>query len=383
MAEQQLLMDFDAENVLSNKKFEKNEYLTKQLITYIGNKRALLDFIGDGVKQVQKKLNKEKLKMFDVFSGSGIVARYFKQFSELLIVNDLERYSTIINECYLTNENELNIFALRKRYFEIIDEIDRNLKKGIISELYAPTDDENIKPNERVFYTSRNAMYIDTARQIIDNIPKKEQKYFLAPLLSEASIHANTSGVFKGFYKNKETGIGQFGGFNKDALFRIKGDIKLPFPIFSNFNCETIISNDDSNKIIKNLPEVDIAYLDPPYNQHPYGSNYFMLNLILDYIYPENASKVSGIPDNWNRSNYNKNQNALQALTELVEGIKAKYVLISFNSEGFITIDQMKKMLKKLGKLQVLETKYNTFRGSRNLNNREIHVKEYLYLLEK
>jgi len=323
------------------------------------------------------------LKMFDVFSGSGIVARYFKKFSELLIVNDLEKYSTIINECYLSNENEINIFSLRKQYFEIIEEIDKNLKKGIISELYAPKDDENIKPNERVFYTSRNAMYIDTARQLIEKIHQKEQKYFLAPLLSEASIHANTSGVFKGFYKNKETGIGQFGGQNKDALFRIKGNIKLPFPLFSNFNCETIISNGDSNKIIKDLPEVDIAYLDPPYNQHPYGSNYFMLNLILDYKYPDSTSKISGIPENWNRSNYNKSQKALQSLTELVEGIKAKYILISFNSEGFITIEQMKEMLKKIGKLQVLETKYNTFRGSRNLNNREIHVKEYLYLLEK
>jgi len=376
-------IDIDTGNLSVNKNIEKNEYLTQQLITYIGNKRTLLDFIGEGIKDVQKKLNKEKLKMFDVFSGSGIVARYFKQFSELLVVNDLEKYSAVINGCYLSNESELDIPSLWKRYLEIIEETDKNLKKGLISELYAPLDDKNIKQNERVFYTSKNAMYIDTARQIIDKVPQKEQKYFLAPLLSEASIHANTSGVFKGFYKNKENGIGQFGGHNKDALFRITGDIKLPFPIFSNFNCETIISNGDSNKIINDLPEVDIAYLDPPYNQHPYGSNYFMLNLILDYKYPESTSKISGIPDNWNRSDYNKNQKALQSLTELVEGIKAKYLLISFNSEGFITIEQMKKMLKKIGKLQVLETKYNTFRGSRNLNNREIHVKEYLYLLEK
>jgi adenine-specific DNA-methyltransferase len=357
---------------------EKKEYLTQQLITYIGNKRALLSFIGNGIKKVQKKLHKNKLKMFDVFSGSGIVARYFKQFSDLLIVNDLEKYSAMINECYLSNENELNVFLLRKYYYELIAEVDKGLKKGIISELYAPNNDTQIKPHERVFYTSRNAMYIDTVRQLIGHIPESEQKYFLAPLLSEASIHANTSGVFKGFYKNKETGVGQFGGKNQDALFRITGNIKLPFPLFSNFNCDTVICNDDSNNIIKTLPEVDIAYLDPPYNQHPYGSNYFMLNLILDYAYPEKTSIISGIPENWNRSAYNKAQHALKALTYLVENINAKYVIISFNSEGFINIEQMKKMLMKVGRLEVLETKYNVFRGSRNLNNREIHVKEYL-----
>jgi adenine-specific DNA-methyltransferase len=275
------------------------------------------------------------------------------------------------------------MILLRKYYYDILDEADNHPIKGLISDLYAPKDDRNIKADERVFYTSRNAMYIDTVRQIIGKLPQKEQKFFLAPLLSEASIHANTSGVFKGFYKNKETGIGQFGGLNQDALFRITGDITLPFPVFSNFNCETIICNGDSNQIIKDLPEVDIAYLDPPYNQHPYGSNYFMLNLILDYSRPKNISKVSGIPENWNHSNYNKENYALKSLTELVENIKSKYVLISFNSEGFIGLDEMKNMLNKIGRVEVLETKYNVFRGSRNLNNREIHVKEYLYLVEK
>jgi len=362
---------------------EKNEYLTRQLITYIGNKRTLLGFIDNGIKIVQKKLNKNKLKTFDVFSGSGIVARYLKQYSEILVVNDLEKYSKIINECYLTNENEINIFLLHEYYNELVSKSKKEPVKGIISEFYAPKDDKNIKLGERVFYTCKNAMIIDTLRQLISKIPEKDQKYFLAPLLSEASIHANTSGVFKGFYKNKETGIGQFGGKNQDALLRIRGEINLPFPIFSNFNCDTIILNDDSNKIINTLAEVDIAYLDPPYNQHPYGSNYFMLNLILEYKYPEKTSKISGIPENWNRSAYNKNKHALEELTRLIENINSKYVLISFNSEGFITTEQMRNMLGKYGKLDVLETKYNTFKGSRNLNKREIHVKEYLYLLEK
>jgi adenine-specific DNA-methyltransferase len=379
MGEQVLVINGETQRTI----YEKNAYLTQQLITYIGNKRALLRFIGHGIRKIQNKLNKQKLTMFDVFSGSGIVARYFKQFSKLLIVNDLEKYSALINQCYLSNENELNITGLKKYYRDIISELSNNLEKGIIANLYAPKDDNNIQSDERVFYTVRNAMYIDTARKLIESIPEKDQKYFLAPLLSEASIHANTSGVFKGFYKNKETGIGQFGGKNQDSLFRITGNIKLPFPIFSNFNSDVLVFNEDSNQIINNIQEVDVAYLDPPYNQHPYGSNYFMLNLILDYKYPEVTSKISGIPDDWNRSNYNKENYAYRALKDLVTNIKAKFILISFNSDGFISLEEMKNMLNKIGKLEVLETKYNTFRGSRNLNNRKIHIKEYLYLLEK
>ncbi|MDR1506669.1 MAG: DNA adenine methylase [Treponema sp.] len=349
----------------------------------MGNKRALLNFIGGGIKIARKRLAKNKLALFDVFSGSGIVARYFKQFSNLLIANDLEKYSTVINQCYLSNKNDVNIEELLYHHREIINETNKNLKKGIVSELYAPGDEQNIEPGDRVFYTVRNAMYIDTVRKFIDKIPSGSQKYFLAPLLSEASIHANTSGVFKGFYKNRETGLGQFGGKNEDALPRIKGDIKLPFPVFSNFDTDVLALNGDANKIINTVPDVDLAYLDPPYNQHPYGSNYFMLNLIIDYTYPENASVVSGIPGGWNRSNYNKENYACTELRNLVENIKAKFVLVSFNSEGFIGLKTMKNMLAKIGKVEVLETKYNVFRGSRNLNKREIHVKEYLYLLEK
>ena len=362
---------------------ENGEYLTRQLITYIGNKRALLEFIGNGIKTVQNKLGRTKLSMFDAFSGSGIVSRYFKQFAGLLITNDLEKYSAIINECYLSNASSIDMNSLRDHYDYLIHEAENNLQSGLIRELYAPADENNIQAADRVFYTIRNAQYIDTVRQTINNIPENQQKFFLAPLLSEASIHANTSGVFKGFYKNKETGIGQFGGLNRDALFRITGNIHLPFPIFSNFETDNIICSGNANEIIETLPEVDIAYLDPPYNQHPYGSNYFMLNLVTEYKYPQTVSKVSGIPDNWTRSDYNKAGYAYSALSELVSNIRAKYVLISFNSEGFINQNEMKAMLNGIGKFDILETGYNTFRGSRNLNARNIHVKEYLYLLEK
>jgi len=363
---------------------ENTDYLTKQIITYIGNKRALLDFIVKGIQIVQKRLNKDKLDIFDVFTGSGIVARLCKQFSRLLMVNDLEKYAALTGRCYLSNKDELNLPLLQDIYQNLLAETaNKPLIEGGVTAGYSPVNDNNINKSERVFYTRRNAMYIDTIRSLIDTIPGEYQKYFLAPLIAEASVHANTSGVFKSFYKNKKTGIGQFGGSNNDALARIKKDIVLPFPVFSNFNSEYAVYNEDSNLLVKKTPEVDLAYLDPPYNQHPYGSNYFMLNLILENKYPESVSKISGIPDDWNRSLYNKKQNAYSALSGLVSEIKAKYVLISFNSEGFISLDEMMTMLKKIGKIQVLETAYNTFRGCRNLRTRDIHVTEYLYLLEK
>lgn len=362
--------------------FEEPKYLNSQILTYIGNKRALLSGIGSGLELVKSALGKEKLRCFDVFSGSGIVSRFFKQYSSFIYANDLEPYSAVINECYLANKSSVDTELWQETLHGLEARIQKEFRGGFIREMYAPKDDNAVAAGERVFYTVRNAMYIDTARQEIGRLPREMQKFFLGPLLYEASVHTNTGGVFKGFYKNKE-GVGQYGGAGRNALFRILGEIKLQLPVLSNFECEYQVMRQDALKAAEMAEPVDVAYLDPPYNQHPYGSNYFMLNLILDYKRPRDYSKVSGIPAGWNHSNYNRKAFARNELFRLVQSVKAKYVMISYNSEGFVKYEEFVEFLSSLGKLSVFETKYITFKASRNLNNRDIHVTEYLFLLEK
>lgn len=364
---------------------ENKEYLSKQIITYLGNKRSLLDFIDEAFQVVLSKIKKDKITSFDVFSGGGIVSRYLKQYSNILYTNDLEDYSYVLNKCYLFNKNELDSSQLNYWYNLLNDKLSNNplIKDGFIYRLYAPKEDKNIKLGERCFYTSRNAMYIDTARQYLDEVPEPYKTLLLAPLIYEASTKNNTSGVFKGFYKNSVTKIGQYGGNKENALNRILSNIQLSLPILSNYNCETHVFKGDSNIVCEQIPEVDLAYLDPPYNQHPYGSNYFMLNLIANYKEPKNISLVSGIPQDWNKSNYNKKSKALISLKELINKIKAKYILISYNSEGFITFNEMLLMLQSFGTVETFSKDYNVFKGCRNLKNRNIHVLEYLFLLKK
>jgi adenine-specific DNA-methyltransferase len=360
---------------------EDPEYLSSQLITYIGNKRALLGFIGGAVREVKRRLGRDKLDIADMFSGSGVVSRFFKQSARSLYVNDFEGYAETLSRCYLMDEPDVP--RLRQVYLELVKNAGGAAREGFIAEMYAPRDEGEILEGERCFFTPRNARYIDTMRQLIEELPKRLRHYFLAPLLTEASVKNNTSGVFKGFYKNTKTGLGQFGGDGRDALSRITRDIKLPFPVFSRFRCPTHIYREDANTLANRLPRVDMAYLDPPYNQHPYGSNYFMLNLINDYKKPAEVSSVSGIPTDWKRSAYNKPHTAFGALARLCEDIDARFLLVSFNSEGFISKDDMLSMLGNIGTTEIIERTYNTFRGSRNLRGRDIHVKEYLFLVEK
>ena len=360
---------------------ENKRYLTEQIITYIGNKRSLLGEIEYEIKNIMRHLGKDRGITCDLFSGSGIVARLLKQFSTMVIANDMEQYSYVINDCYLTNKDEFD----RELYFgyKRLIEDEPLVYDGIISSNYAPADDNDVKMGERVFYTHENAVLIDTYRAAINKVPQEYRKFFIAPLLYEASVHVNTSGVFKGFYKSKETGIGKFGGDGGNALERIKGRITLKEPVFSNFASETELYKEDANVLCHKLKDIDITYVDPPYNQHPYGSNYFMLNTIISNRIGQNISNVSGIPDDWNRSDYNKKSMALRSFDNLISALDSKYIIVSYNNEGFITYDEMSELLSKYGKLSHKSIEYNVFRGSRNLRNRNIHTTEYLFTLKK
>ena len=364
---------------------DNNPFLTTQIITYIGNKRKLLDHIEAQVEDIKTELSADRMVCADLFSGSGIVSRMLKRHSSTLIVNDLEPYSTVLSQCYLCNRKDFNRGEYLEARKRILDGAERGLIRGIVSKNYAPCDDNDIKLGERVFYTSKNAMLIDTYRSLIDTeiFDQDMRKFFLAPLITEASVHVNTSGVFKGFHKDKHTGIGCFGGTGRNALHRILGSIELMEPVFSDFDSDLQVHQRDAVELAVELDGIDLAYLDPPYNQHPYGSNYFMLNLILKNRIDSNVSRVSGIPDDWNRSAFNSPKQVLPSLEAIVSEIRSKYVILSYNSEGFIDFHSMKSMLEKYGNLKIVEIPYNTFRGSRNLRGRSIYVSEYLFVLRK
>ena len=361
---------------------ESDEFLTEQLITYIGNKRRLLPLIQQAFLRAQDILGAKKLSFADVFAGTGVVSRLARRWSHTLYVNDFEKYSSFSNRVYHTNISEVDLDEINEARREINWIASHKPRAGFITELYAPIDEEKITPADRVFYTRRNAMFIDTARQEISRLPDAIQPFLLAPLIQRASVHVNTSGVFKGFYKNRN-GVGQFGGEMKNALQRVCAPIEIPQPVFSKFEAQANISEMEASAFVASLPNIDIAYLDPPYNQHPYGSNYFMLNLILDYIKPENISRVSGIPSDWKRSDYNIRGKAAKALEAVMNKCPARILMISYNSEGFISFDEMMDMLEKMGTVTVFDQEYNTFRGCRNLSGRSTHVTEFLFKMER
>ena len=363
-------------------------YLEKDLITYLGNKRKLVGYIEDTVLSLSKKIQKDKLSILEPFCGSGSVSRMLKLHSSHLVVNDLEEYCATLAKCYLASPDEEQYSKINKTITFMNRHKFSKVAPSFIRTHYAPQNDLDIKLGERVYYSQKNAHIIDTfAYHIFNHIPEDERAFYLAPLLTQCSIHTNTSGTFNSYHK--KDGIGHFGGKGENALTRILGEIELPMPVFS-YMPETKVDvyNTDANSLVKELAKngqtFDICYLDPPYNKHPYGTNYFMLNIINrwnpELEVPDNHR---GQRDDWTRSKYNSFTDCSKVFADLIANIPAKYIIISYNNEGILSEDDLTNILETHGTLTKEEIIYPTYKGCKNLASRSKDVLEYLWILKK
>lgn len=358
-------------------------FVHQTMLTCIGNKRKLVHHLVDQVRAIAAQLNKDKLVIVDGFAGSGVVSRALAPFAARLYTNDLEQYAYLMARCFLQTP-DVDDRALVVQHVNAMNRLaaEGPWTPGLVCKLYAPRDTHRIQAGERCFYTRENALIIDTLRAYVDaRVEPRLRPYCLAPLLTRASIHANTSGVFKGFHK--QDGVGKFGGRGANALGRITKPIRLDVPVWSEHAFASHCTCQDVAALVSSLPsDVDVLYLDPPYNQHPYGSNYFMLNVIARNVEPASLSRVSGIPTDWNRSPYNSRTGACAAMQALLAAglAKAKYVLVSYNNEGIIAPDDWARLLAPYT-VTTRTIDYAAFKGSRNRKQRPNRVTELLYVV--
>jgi adenine-specific DNA-methyltransferase len=367
------------------------EYYTEQIITYMGNKRKVLPHIEPILERVKAKLGKEKLAIGEGFSGSGVVSRLFKNHASAIYVNDLAGYSKTLNQCYLANPDAVTSSVIWQ-YNQAANLFVNSRTPGetpFVQLHWAPRD-STIQAGERVYYTKENGRRIDSYQAYIRaNVPAAYQHFLLAPLLVEASKHNNCSGNFAAYYKKDN--IGHFGGKNENDLKRITQNIELPMPLFSDNVCPVHITQKDVNAWVKELPELDLVYYDPPYNKHPYHIYYFLLDVINTWdttiAIPDT---FRGQPKNWQASLYNSHSKAQEAFDQLIKHTRAKYILVSYNNEGIITEPEMKAILSKYGQVEenfIEHSTYNRMKGiaeyKKNPSKETAKIKECLYLLQR
>jgi adenine-specific DNA-methyltransferase len=117
------------------------------------------------------------------------------------------------------------------------------------------------------------------------------------------------------------------------------------------------------------LGPVDLAYLDPPYNQHRYDANYHVWETLVAWDAPEHygvACKRADLRDPATKSPFNSRRTMATALAEVVAAVEAEVVVLSYNNEAWIDFDDLRALcLARGGAVEVLAFDAPRYVGAR------------------
>ncbi len=333
-------------------------------MNYIGSKLRLSSWIKGEVKSAVGN-DLSKMIFCDMFAGTGIVGRVFKEEVRSVIANDLEYYSYVLNKNYIENSQEIEDKEI------YIDELERLpiVDTGFIYQNYCYGSG-----SERHYFSDYNGKKIDTIRVKIEQwyremkIDDALYYFLLTSLLESADRVANTASVYGAFLKN----------LKKSAQKKLI----LKSAEFACCSSTNQVFNEDSNELIGKISG-DILYLDPPYNQRQYGSNYHILNTIS--VYDDFVPRgKTGLRESAG-SDYCRKNRVEKSFEELIANASFKYIFLSYNNEGLMSKATVEKIMKKYGRYSLSTTEYRRFRADRAKSRvyKADKTLEYLHILKK
>lgn len=332
---------------------------------YLGNKESIVSEIADLLDQ--KEINQDHLTFFDAFCGTGSVSDHLKSKFDL-ILNDNLNWATI----YAKGRICAPSCTFQQLGFDPFDFLNENHKEtnGFINQNYSPAH------CQRMYFTAENASRIDYFREQIETwyiskqISEEEYCFLLASLIESVSSVSNTAGVYGAYLKK----------WDSRALKNIT---------FSkvNFNPNPpkniTIHHDKIEHIIQDI-DCDILYLDPPYTQNQYGTQYHLLETLILNDNPE-ISKVTGSRSTSPmRSDWSKELKVNILLDKIIAKTKAKYIILSYSSQGLMSKSFIEATFKRYGKPEsytckkISYKKYQNWKSKNDENNFE-----YLFFIEK
>lgn len=351
------------------------------------NKILQVRIIGSKYKMLEnilKIMEKEKItgkSFFDVFCGGTSIGRFFKRkfliksndilyFSYVLqkALIDLNKYPKFEGLTFIANETDGEKVSKVLEYLNNI-----NGSKGFIYQHYTPAS-KAYDGVERKYFSELNGEKIDAVRIKIEewfankNITEDEYFYLVASLILAVQKIANISGTY--------------GTFNKIWDVRAKKTLKLQVIEIIESKFEHKAFNEDSLKLL-NKVNCDIAYVDPPYNSRQYISNYHILETIAKYDNPTINGKSGMRGYNGEKSTFCSSKTAKRDLLKLLSELKAKYIILSYNSEGLLSKDEIKEICEKskLENIKIYEFPYRRFKSNGHTNHNE--VMEYIFTGKK
>ena len=227
----------------------------------------------------------------------------------------------------------------------------------------------------RNYFTDKNGKKCDAIRTELERlynaneIDEKTYFFYLASLINSIDKYANTASVYGAFLKKIKKSA------EKDFVLE-------PLKISNAQVGKTY--NEDINKLVKEI-KGDVLYLDPPYNARQYCANYHVLETIAKYDNPE-LKGVTGLRDySQQKSAFCSGKTVEKAFENLIKDAKFKYIFLSYNNEGLMSLDTIKNIMSKYGEYSYETKEYRRFKADKD-ENRNITASattEYLHCLVK
>lgn len=303
-------------------------------LRYIGSKSRLINQITNHIGSP-----KDDAFFVDAFCGTGVVAEAAASLGWNVRINDNLLSAVISASARLTTQKQAS-FKKLGGYENAIAKLNAATpKQGFIWREYSPAS-YDLCGIERRYFTQENAAKIDSMRYLItdwsksNSINEIEERLLIADLFSALNRVANIAGTF-GCFLSKWTNQSQ------DTLHLRCRELK---------NHSVLVETTIGDVFKVPNTEADLVYLDPPYTKRQYASYYHILETVAWGDEPDVVG-VSGLrPWKDRASDFCYKNRALKTLSLLVQSLRSKKVLLSYSSEGHISMQDMKLELSKLGK---------------------------------
>lgn len=313
------------------------------MIKYLGSKRRL---VGKLVELVAREAPDART-FLDVFSGTARVGMAMKQHGLRVIANDHNAYAHTLARCYVEADDTLT---------------------SILEQLVADLRDTPPAPGwftrtlceDARFFHPDNGARVDAIRDriaqwardgVIDDVTEAA---LLVSLMEAADRVDSTVGVQMAYLKQ----------WAPRALNEL--ELRVPALLARSKHGSGLALRMDARAVVREVESVDVAYLDPPYNQHSYLGNYHAWESLVLWDKPAVYGMAMKRVDVKDRTSvFNSRTDAKAALEDVIAHVRCQLLVVSFNDEGFFDRKTLEGMLATRGKVRVHAVPHARYVGAK------------------
>ncbi len=286
------------------------------MIKYLGSKRRLVPVLAEICAASGAR------SALDLFTGTTRVAQAFKAQGVEVTAVDTARYAHVFAQCYIeTDAGAVDMTQLTAAIAHL---------NGLAG---TPGYVHDTFSKEARFFQPFNAARIDAARDVIarDYAASPLYPILLTSLIEAADRVDSTTGVQMAYVKQWAP--------------RSANPLTLRVPELLPGRGHAVLG--DALVMAGALGRFDLAYLDPPYNQHRYFTNYHVWETLVAWDAPEPygvARKRIDARDPATRSAFNSKRTMPDALRSVVNCVDCELLVLSYNDESWLAVEELETL---------------------------------------